>query len=98
MDTNLEFLDPFESQALVSSSVFILLLNPNWLVVASGSKRENILLLNWTRTDRPAERTSVSSIVDQSSQKTIGSPAALAVLAPLPPWLAWSGRPGRLYR
>ena len=37
---NLEFLDPFASQTLVASSVFTLLLNPNWFVLAlaaSGS-------------------------------------------------------------
>ena len=33
-DGNLEFLDPFASQALVASSVFTLLLNPNWFVLA----------------------------------------------------------------
>ena len=39
-DKNLEFLDPFESQALATSSVFILLLNPDWAVatLASGSR------------------------------------------------------------
>ena len=55
---NLELLDPFESQALVPSSVFTLLLNPNWLAASGSEEREHFttqLDQDGRRMDRPAE-------------------------------------------